>query len=63
MSQFCVKSLCGALGLAWLFCTKVVAIESVIAKWQDQLQGAGVWTCQHAQKMVSSLRFDEAPED
>ena len=39
------------------------AAEPVIAKWQDKLQGVGVWTCQHAQKMVSSLRFDEAVED
>ena len=38
------------------------AAEPVIAKWQDKLQGAGVWTCQHAQKMISSLRFDEATE-
>ena len=38
------------------------AAEPVIAKWRDKLQGAGVWTCQHAQKMVSSLRFDEAAE-
>jgi glyoxylase-like metal-dependent hydrolase (beta-lactamase superfamily II) len=35
------------------------AAEPVMAKWNGKLDGADVWTCTHAQKMISALRFDE----
>lgn len=38
------------------------AAEPVIKKWRNKLQGAGIWTCEHAQQMISSLRFDQAVE-
>ena len=36
------------------------AAAPVIERWRDELQGAGVWTCQHAQWTISSLRYDQA---
>jgi glyoxylase-like metal-dependent hydrolase (beta-lactamase superfamily II) len=39
-----------------------VASEPVMAKWNGKLDGADVWTCAHAQKMISALRFDEMAE-
>ena len=38
------------------------AAAPVIEKWRDRLMGAGVWSCQHAQWMISSLRYDQLPE-
>ena len=38
------------------------AAAPVLAEWRDRLRGSGVWTCTHAQKMVSSLRFDDRAE-
>lgn len=38
------------------------AAAPVIERWRDELQGAGVWTCQHAQWTISSLRYDQAAE-
>jgi glyoxylase-like metal-dependent hydrolase (beta-lactamase superfamily II) len=39
-----------------------VAAEPVIAKWNGKLDGADVWTCAHAEKIISALRFDEMAE-
>lgn len=36
-----------------------LAAAPVIEKWRDKLQGAGIWSCDHAQQMISSLRFDQ----
>jgi glyoxylase-like metal-dependent hydrolase (beta-lactamase superfamily II) len=39
-----------------------VAAEPVMAKWKGKLDGADVWTCAHAEKMISALRFDQMSE-
>jgi glyoxylase-like metal-dependent hydrolase (beta-lactamase superfamily II) len=39
-----------------------VAAEPVMEKWKGKLDGADIWTCAHAQKMISALRFDEMSE-
>jgi hypothetical protein len=36
--------------------------EPVMAKWNGKLDGADVWTCKHAEKMISALRFDQMSE-
>lgn len=53
-------------GLMDIYFNKVVceAAQTVKSKWVGKLQGAGIWSCEHAEKMMTALRMDHIlPEE